>query len=69
MTDNDLVRHLRSALPPVEALAPSRDLWPSVVDRSRTPRRWSVLDVSAAAGIAAALLMFPKWFWFLAYHL
>ena len=68
-SDNDLLRHLRSALPPVDANGPSRDLWPSIVDRSHTPPRWAVLDLSAAAVVAGALLLFPQWFWILAYHL
>jgi hypothetical protein len=68
--DDEILRSLlRSALPPVDAHAPSRDLWPSVVERSRTVPRWSLADLSVAAMIATALVMFPKWFWFLAYHL
>jgi hypothetical protein len=74
LNDEDLVRTLRSALPPVamSVMAPrtrTRDLWPQVVDRTRRRTRWSAADWSAAAAIVIALLMFPKWFWFLAYHL
>jgi hypothetical protein len=70
MTDDDRLRNvLRSALPPTEAASPSRDLWPAVVGRSRAPARWSWLDISLAAVVAAVLLMFPNWFWLLAYHL
>jgi len=48
---------------------PSRDLWPHVVERARQRPSWSAADWSAAAAVVIALLMFPKWFWFLAYHL
>ena len=71
LNDQDLVRTLRSALPPV-VTAPqtrTRDLWPQVAERARRRTRWSAADWSAAAAIVIALLMFPKWFWFLAYHL
>jgi hypothetical protein len=60
---------LKSALPAVVPAAPSRDLWPDVVARVRRPARWSMLDTSLAAVVVLALLLFPKWFWFLAYHL
>jgi hypothetical protein len=72
LNDQDLVRTLRSALPPVGTAATqprSRDLWPHVVARTRQRTRWSAADWSAAAVVVIALLMFPKWFWFLAYHL
>jgi hypothetical protein len=69
LRDEELVRSLRAALPRIGRAAPSRDLWPSVVARTRQTARWSILDWSAAAVIAIALLMFPKWFWFVAYHL
>lgn len=75
LNDEDLVRTLRSALPPVAMTAPaapqprSHDLWPSVVARARQRPRWSVADWSVAAMVVVALLMFPKWILFLAYHL
>lgn len=71
LNDQDLVRTLRSALPPMALSAPpeSRDLWPRVVERTRQRTRWSTADWTAAAAVVIALLMFPKWFWFLAYHL
>jgi hypothetical protein len=70
LNDQDLVRTLRSALPPVAMPEPpSRDLWPHVVERARQRPSWSAADWSAAAAVVIALLMFPKWFWFLAYHL
>ena len=69
MTDEELLRSLRAALPRVDAPSPSHDLWPSVVQRARQPVRWSLADSSLAAVIVLALVLFPKWFWFLAYHL
>ena len=69
LRDDELVRSLRAALPRIDHAAPSRDLWPSVVIRTRQTVRWSTLDWSASAVIVIALLMFPKWFWFVAYHL
>jgi hypothetical protein len=70
VNEEDLVRHLlKSALPPLHAKTPSRDLWPDVVRRSQRPAQWTSLDASLAAAAVLALLWFPKWFWFLAYHL
>ena len=70
MTDDDrLERLVRSAIPPVAAARPSRDLWPAIVNRGRAPVRWSWLDLSVAAVVAIALVMFPDWLWLLAYHL
>ena len=51
------------------APSPSRDLWPSVVQRAQQPVRWSLADSSLAAVVVLVLLLFPEWFWFLAYHL
>jgi hypothetical protein len=31
--------------------------------------RFSAADLSVAAMVVIALLLFPRWFWFLAYHL
>jgi hypothetical protein len=68
--DDDRLRQLLwSALPPVAAETPSRDLWPSIVQRSRARARFSRTDVTVAAGVAIVFVLFPKWFWFLAYHL
>lgn len=70
MTDQDrLERLLRSALPPSAPLAPSRDLWPSILSRRQTPKKWSWLDISLAVVVGIVLLMFPGWLWLLAYHL
>ena len=70
MTDDErLARLLRSTLRPVVVPAPSRDLWPSIVSRSRAPVAWSWLDLGVAAVVAIALLVFPNWLSLLAYHL
>jgi hypothetical protein len=70
MTDDErLERLLRSALRPVATPGPSRDLWPLVVERSRSPVAWSWLDVGLAVVVATVLLLFPNWLWLLAYHL
>jgi hypothetical protein len=68
--EEDFVRRLlQSALPPIDPVTPARDLWPDVVRRSRRPAHWTSVDSSLAALVVLALLLFPKWFWFLAYHL
>jgi hypothetical protein len=54
---------------PAAARRPPRDLWPDVIRRTQQPPRWSVADWSAAGIVVMALVMFPKWFWFVAYHL
>lgn len=70
MTDDDRLQHLlRSALPPVADRGPSRDLWPLVASRVHASPGWSWLDLSLAAGVTIALLMFPRFFFLLAYHL
>ena len=69
LNDVELARTLRAALPRAAADRPSHDLWPDVIRRAQQPARWSPADWSAAAIVIVALLMFPKWFWFLAYHL
>jgi hypothetical protein len=69
MNDEQLSRLLRTALPVVDAAAPSHDLWPAVVRRSEARVRITSTDWSVAAIVFVVLLMFPEWFWFLAYHL
>jgi hypothetical protein len=69
MTDDDLIRMLRASLPDVSAAGPTGDLWEAVVVRAERRIRWTSADWSVAALVAVALLLFPKWFWFLAYHL
>ena len=69
INDDQLSNLLRTALPAADTTAPSRDLWPAVVQRSEAGIQVSSADWSLAALVAIALLMFPEWFWFLAYHL
>jgi hypothetical protein len=70
MNDDQLSQLLRTALPAADATAaPSRDLWPAVVGRSEARIEVSSADWSLLAIVAIVLLMFPEWFWFLAYHL
>jgi hypothetical protein len=67
--DRRLSQLLRTALPSVDVPEPSRDLWSDIVQRAGTRERFSAADVSVAAVVVVALLLFPRWFWFLAYHL
>jgi hypothetical protein len=69
MNDERLSQLLRTALPAVDAAAPSRDLWPDVVRRSEARVRITSTDWSVAAIVIVVLVLFPEWFWFLAYHL
>ena len=68
LNDEEIGRLLRAALPIPDASAPSRDAWPLILKRHERPR-WSTADWGVAAAIVIALLLFPEWFWFLAYHL
>jgi hypothetical protein len=67
--EQPLLRLLRASLPPVDVTQPRHDLWPAVVERASAREKISAADLSVAAIVAIALLMFPQWFWFLAYHL
>ena len=69
MTDDELIRLLKAAVPPTVERRSSRDLWPLVVDRFETRAAWSWLDIGLAAVVAILLMMFPKCFLLLAYHL
>ena len=70
MTEEErLVRLLRSAFPPTNALEPTRDLWPSLVGWKRPPATWWWIDLGVASAVALTLLLFPDWFLFLAFHL
>ena len=69
MTDERLGELLRAAMPPTVADDPSRDLWPPLVSRVERPPRWSFVDLGLAAAVAVALLVFPEWWWVIAYHL
>jgi hypothetical protein len=70
MIDDQALRQLlRASVPPVDLTPPRHDLWPAVVERAGAREKISAADLSVAAIVTIALLMFPKWFWFLAYHL
>jgi hypothetical protein len=69
-TDDDMLRALlKAALPPVHSDRPPGDMWPRVAARMSVGAEWTLADWSAATVVAGGLLLFPKWFWFLAYHL
>jgi hypothetical protein len=59
---------LRSAMPPVVAAGPSRDMWPLVVKRSRKRQKWSSVDLALAAGAVAALFIRSDVIVLLAYY-
>jgi hypothetical protein len=69
MIDDDILRQLLRTALPADTAMPPRDLWPAVVQRSQARVRFSSTDASMAAIVVIVLLMFPRWFWFLAYHL
>jgi hypothetical protein len=69
MTDDDVLRALLQSALPAERRAPARDLWPGVVRRLDAPIRWSPVDISLAAIVAVALLLFPEGVWLMAFHL
>lgn len=73
MSDNDLRNLLRAAFPVPDSRKPSRDLWPSIVERLQAPAEWSRIDLCVAAGVVAgvtmALVLLPKALLVLVYHL
>ena len=66
--DAQFVALLRAAVPPVVTTAPTRDLWPSLLERceERPPGSW--LDLGVAVGVVVVFLIRPDWLVFLAYH-
>ena len=64
MTDDTrLIELVREALPPVPTIDDRpvrRDLWPVLERRTHAPVEWSWTDVSLAAAVALALLMFRE---------
>ena len=70
MIDDDRLKCLlRSAFPQMGASAPSRDLWPVIINRSHAPVRWSWLDINMGILVLIVLLIFPDLLWLLTYHL
>ena len=69
MTDEELRRLLRSAVPPTREQRPSRDLWPAVAGRVHQRPPSSLLDIGIAVLTITALVLFPQAAWLIAYHL
>lgn len=73
MTDDNIKSLLRSAFPPPNGDRPTRNLWPSIVERIQAPNEWSPVDICVAAGVLTgltiALMILPKALLLLAYHL
>lgn len=69
MTDEHLKDLLRSAIPPTEEDVVAPDVWPQLSGRfEERTTRWSSVDLGLAAAVIIAFLVFPEWFWLLAYH-
>jgi hypothetical protein len=64
MSDDYVKNLLHSAFPHADSRKPSRDLWPSVVERIQASTKWSPFDVYVAVSVVAggtiALVMLPK---------
>ena len=69
MTDERLKDLIRSAIPPTEDDDRRHDLWEKVATRFDCTPRWSYLDLSLAAAVVVALVLFPEWLWLLSFHL
>jgi hypothetical protein len=73
MNDGELKRFgdkLRAAMPPVQRIELSRDLWPDVLRRMHEPQvRVPWFDWALAALAAGALIFFPSAIPGLLYHL
>ena len=69
MTDEELRRLLKSAMPPTRDERPSRDLWPAVAGRVHERPPSSRLDIGIAIVTAIALGLFPRAALLIAYHL
>jgi hypothetical protein len=68
VTDDDLVRLLRAAVPPVVVETPARDMWPGLVERIENREPWAWFDIGLAVALAFVLSAFPEWLPLLAYH-
>ena len=69
MTDEELIRMLKSAVPPTAGRGPSRELWPVVASRVQSRPPSSVFDIGIAILAVILLLLFPRAAWLIAYHL
>ena len=69
MTDDRLGKLLREAMPPTEARASRRDVWPLLVDRLEERPRLSLIDFGLGVAVAVSFLFYPEWLWLLVFHL
>jgi 4-hydroxybenzoate polyprenyltransferase len=68
MTDDELVRLLRTVIPPTLSDQPGNDLWPLLAGRI-TPRPASFwVDLSLATALVLTLFITPEWLALLAYY-
>ena len=67
--DERLQQLLRSALAASGDRRGASDLWPHVVDRMQRRPSWTWIDMTVAAIVATALLLFPEGVFLLSYHL
>jgi hypothetical protein len=69
MTDEVLKNLLRSAVPPLGIQDLEHDLWPTLAARIEARPSWSWVDLTVAAGLGVALVLFPRTLPLLAYLL
>jgi hypothetical protein len=70
MSDEDLRRALRAALPPIDTRGPARDLLPLLRERlASKPAPVSRLDWALLAALLASILLSPGSLLTLLYHL
>lgn len=61
LSDEDALRLLRDAMPPVEDASPGADLWPHVARRVRTrPHPPSAIDWLLLAAAITACVIYPS---------
>lgn len=68
MTDDELERLVRAAMPPVDPDELRSDVWPALAARLDARRAWPWLDLGLAAAVLAVLVFFPEWTTLLAYQ-
>lgn len=66
--DTQIAALLRSAVPPVVAPEPTRDLWPRIARRAEQRLAWSWIDFALAAVVAISFAAWPDVLLLLAYH-
>jgi hypothetical protein len=61
LSDQDALRLLRDAMPPMQDASTSADLWPAVTARIQTPRRPpSAIDWLLLAAAVTACVLYPS---------